>query len=64
MIQSSRLTFPGSFGTPLDARYDHPVGPVASYAPFTWEAVEGPGIAYELKIYHEAKRDTPIHKLS
>ena len=28
MIQSSRLTFPGSFATPLDARYDHPVGPI------------------------------------
>lgn len=34
MIQSSRLTFPGSFGTPLDARYDHPVGPVRATALF------------------------------
>ena len=34
MIQSSRLTFPGSFGTPLDARYDHPVGPIRATALF------------------------------
>jgi alpha/beta superfamily hydrolase len=34
MIQSSRLTFPGSFGTPLDARYDHPAGPVRATALF------------------------------
>ena len=34
MIQSSRLTFPGSSGTPLDARYDHPVGPVHATALF------------------------------
>ena len=34
MIQSSRLTFAGSFSTPLDARYDHPVGPVRATALF------------------------------
>ena len=34
MFQTTRLTFPGSFGTSLDARYDHPVGPVRATALF------------------------------
>ena len=34
MIQTTRLSFPGSAGSPLDARYDHPVGPVRATALF------------------------------
>jgi putative redox protein len=34
MIQTTRLTFPGAFGTALDARYDHPVGPIRATALF------------------------------
>lgn len=34
MIRTTRLTFPGSRGASLDARYDHPVGPVRATALF------------------------------
>ena len=34
MIKTSRVSFPGSAGTALDARYDHPVGPVRATALF------------------------------
>jgi len=34
MIRTSRLSFPGSSGAVLDARYDHPIGPVRATALF------------------------------
>jgi len=34
MIKTRRIRFTGSAGTPLDARYDHPVGPIRATALF------------------------------
>jgi hypothetical protein len=58
----ARRTGPVLLGSAGDLRLDHPVGPVTRYAPFTWQAVEGIGVVYQLSIWKDGadRGDKPI----